>query len=127
MLHLSPSCRYYLYAGNADMRKGFNSLSGMVSSQMQLNVLDGSVFIFMNKKHNQIKLLLWEGDGLLCITSAWRKELMNCLRQQMNHLLLPSVHNNCSLFCRAYRFKKYIFDYDTKELPELFTFSEMIF
>ncbi|HXL57493.1 MAG TPA: IS66 family insertion sequence element accessory protein TnpB [Chitinophagaceae bacterium] len=63
MLHLSPSCRYYLYAGNADMRKGFNSLSGMVSSQMQLNVLDGSVFIFMNKKHNQIKLLLWEGDG----------------------------------------------------------------
>ncbi len=45
------------------MRKGFNSLSGMVSSQMQLNVLDGSVFIFMNKKHNQIKLLLWEGDG----------------------------------------------------------------
>jgi transposase len=63
MLHLSPSCRYYLYAGDTDMRKGFNSLSGMVSSQMQLNVLDGSVFIFINKKHNQIKLLLWEGDG----------------------------------------------------------------
>jgi transposase len=63
MLHLSLSCRYYIYAGNADMRKGFNSLSGMVSSQMQLNVLDGSMFIFMNKKHNQIKLLLWEGDG----------------------------------------------------------------
>ena len=64
MLHLSPSCRYYLYAGNADMRKGFDSLSGIISSQMQLNALDGSVFIFMNKKHNQVKLLLWEGDGL---------------------------------------------------------------
>ncbi len=63
MLHLSPSCRYYLYAGNADMRKGFDSLSGIVSSQMHLNVLDDSVFIFINKKHNQIKLLLWEGDG----------------------------------------------------------------
>ena len=30
---------------------------------MQLNVLSGSVFIFLNKKHNQVKLLLWEGDG----------------------------------------------------------------
>jgi transposase len=63
MLHLSPACNYYLYRGNTDMRKGFDSLSGLVSSQMQLNALSGSVFIFLNKKHNQVKLLLWEGDG----------------------------------------------------------------
>jgi transposase len=63
MLHLSPASNYYLYRGNTDMRKGFDSLSGLVSSQMQLNVLTGSVFIFLNKKHNQVKLLLWEGDG----------------------------------------------------------------
>jgi len=64
MLHLSVSCKYYLCARPTDMRKGFDSLSGLVSAQMQLNALDGSVFIFMNKKHNQVKLLLWEGDGL---------------------------------------------------------------
>jgi transposase len=63
MLHLSSACNYYLYLGNTDMRKGFDSLSGLVSSQMQLNALSGSVFIFLNKKHNQVKLLLWEGDG----------------------------------------------------------------
>lgn len=63
MLHLSPACHYYLYQGNTDMRKGFDSLSGLVSSHMQQNVLSGSVFIFLNKKHNQVKLLLWEGDG----------------------------------------------------------------
>ena len=45
------------------MRKGFDSLSGIVSSQMNSNTLSGSVFIFFNKKHNQVKLLLWEGDG----------------------------------------------------------------
>ena len=45
------------------MRKGFDSLSGIVSSHMQMNALSGSVFIFINKKHNQVKLLLWEGDG----------------------------------------------------------------
>lgn len=63
MLHLSPGCQYYLYRGSTDMRKGFDSLSGLVTSHMQQDVLSGSVFIFLNKKHNQVKLLLWEGDG----------------------------------------------------------------
>jgi transposase len=63
MLHLSPSCSYYLYRGDTDMRKGFDSLSGMVSALMRGNPLSGSVFIFFNKKHNQVKLLLFEGDG----------------------------------------------------------------
>ena len=45
------------------MRKGFDSLSGIVKSQMALNALNGSVFIFMNRRRTHIKLLLWEGDG----------------------------------------------------------------
>lgn len=45
------------------MRKGFDSLSGIVSSQMKGDPLSGSLFIFFNKKHNQVKLLLWEADG----------------------------------------------------------------
>jgi transposase len=63
MLHLSAGCRYYLYSGNTDMRKGFDSLCGIISSQMKENALGGAVFIFFNKKHTQVKLLLWEGDG----------------------------------------------------------------
>jgi transposase len=63
MLHLSAACKYYLYCGDADMRKGFDSLSGMVSEHMKLSALSGAVFIFVNKRRNQLKLLLWEGDG----------------------------------------------------------------
>ena len=64
MLHLSPAIRYYLYATDTDMRKGFDSLAGIVSSQMALDALSGAVFIFINKRRNQVKMLLWEGDGL---------------------------------------------------------------
>lgn len=64
MLHLSPTCQYYLYDGVADMRKGFDSLCGIVSSQMKLDALSGAIFIFINRRRNQVKLLLWEGDGL---------------------------------------------------------------
>src|SRR3954466_4816252 len=63
MLHLSAACKYYLYGGDADMRKGFDSLSGMVCQHMQLSALSGAVFIFVNKRRTQLKLLLWEGDG----------------------------------------------------------------
>src|SRR4051794_35345042 len=64
MLHLSASVTYYFYNQAVDMRKGFDSLSGLVQQGMQLNVLNGGIFIFINKKRNQVKLLLWEGDGL---------------------------------------------------------------
>lgn|SRR4028119_2522264 len=98
MLHISPACNYYLYCGNTDMRKGFDSLSGLVSSHMQLDALSGSVFIFINKKHNQIKLLLWEGDGFSLyykrleegtfeLPEADKKESLSISHQQLQFIL----------------------------------------
>lgn len=45
------------------MRKGFDSLSGIVTSAMQQNACSGDIFIFLNRNRTHIKLLLWEGDG----------------------------------------------------------------
>jgi len=45
------------------MRKSFDGLCGMVTTQMKLSSLSGAVFIFMNRRRSQVKLLLWEGDG----------------------------------------------------------------
>lgn len=63
MLHLSSSVRYYIYRSPTDMRKGFDSLSGIVSSQMECNACSGDIFIFLNRNRTHVKLLLWEGDG----------------------------------------------------------------
>ena len=64
MLHLNSSTAYYWYNGAADMRKGFDALCGIVLQHLHSNVLQGGVYIFANRKRNQIKLLTWEGDGL---------------------------------------------------------------
>jgi transposase len=45
------------------MRRGFDSLCGLVQSAMNLDALSGHVFIFLNRRRNQVKLLVWEGDG----------------------------------------------------------------
>jgi len=64
MLSLQDSRRYFLYHPATDMRKSFDGLSGLVGQQMNLNVLAGDIFIFINKRRNQVKLLCWDKDGL---------------------------------------------------------------
>lgn len=64
MLQLNCHTTYYWYNGVADMRKGFDALCGIVQQHMHSNILQGGVYIFVNRKRNQIKLLAWEGDGL---------------------------------------------------------------
>jgi len=64
MLQINSASLYYWYNGPADMRKGFDALCGIIQEHMHSNVLLGGVYIFVNRKRNQIKLLHWEGDGL---------------------------------------------------------------
>jgi transposase len=47
------------------MRKGFNTLCGVVRSKMGRDPLSGEVFIFMNQQRNTTKLLHWEHGGLV--------------------------------------------------------------
>lgn len=64
MLHISQYQSYYLYREPTDMRKGFDKLCGIIQDAMSKNFLTGGVYIFLNKRRNQIKLIQWEGDGL---------------------------------------------------------------
>jgi transposase len=48
------------------MRKSFDGLGGLVKQEMKLPLVSGDVFIFINKRRNQIKLLAWDKDGF-CI------------------------------------------------------------
>lgn len=63
MLHLETSVKYYLYANVADMRKSFNGLSGIVANHMQFSPIDTHIFVFINRRRDQLKLLKWDGDG----------------------------------------------------------------
>lgn len=45
------------------MRKNFDGLSGIVRSEFSQNPISGDVFIFINRRRSQVKLLHWQGDG----------------------------------------------------------------
>jgi transposase len=58
MFHLDEKMRYYFYPSPADMRKGFYTLSGLVTNHMKRTVQQGEVFIFINRRCDCMKTLL---------------------------------------------------------------------
>jgi transposase len=71
MFGLTAATRIYLYRGACNMRKSFDGLCGIIRSDLGADPLSGSLFVFVNRRHNKVKLLYWDRDGL----ALWYKRL----------------------------------------------------
>ena len=69
----SDRYRYFIYRGDCDMRKGYDSLSGLVRHEWKKDPLSGDVFIFLSKRRNKIKLLHWQKDGFIIYSKRLEK------------------------------------------------------
>ena len=59
--------RIFLARAVTDMRRSFDTLAGMVSSQLGQYPLSGDAFVFVGRKRTTLKVLLWsEGGFWLC-------------------------------------------------------------
>jgi transposase len=63
MLSLPTQTRIYLCVAPTDLRKSFDGLSGLVQSVFQRDVLDGHLFLFLNRRRDRLKALFWDHDG----------------------------------------------------------------
>lgn len=63
MLSIGPTVSIFLYTEPTDMRKGFDGLSGIVRSELAADPLDGSLFLFINRRRDRLKILHWDGSG----------------------------------------------------------------
>jgi len=63
MLNLTSIDKICVYLPPTDMRKGFNGLSGIVRSELQSDPTDGSLFVFLNRRRDRMKLLHFDGGG----------------------------------------------------------------
>jgi transposase len=71
MLALTSAHRYLLRKAPTDMRKGFDSLCGLVRNELGRDPLSGEVFVFIGPRRDRIKLLLYESGGFV----LWYKRL----------------------------------------------------
>ena len=71
MINWLESIPVYLHIEPVDFRKAINGLSLIVSDSMGLSPFDQAIFVFCNKRRNQIKVLYWDQTGFV----MWQKRL----------------------------------------------------
>jgi transposase len=67
ILHLSEHRQYFIYRKETDMRKGFDSLCGIIQNELGQRIMSGDAFIFINRLRTHLKLLVWEHDGFTIV------------------------------------------------------------
>jgi transposase len=63
--------RVWLYTRPADMRKSYDGLSALVRNVLQEDPTSGHLFVFLNRKRTQMKVLYFDRSGY-CL---WSKRL----------------------------------------------------
>lgn len=67
MLLLPRAVRVYVAAEPASLRKSFDGLSNDVRQILLRDPLSGHVFVFLNRRRNQVKLLVWTRGGFTIV------------------------------------------------------------
>jgi len=71
MLRFDGSVRIWLCTEPTDMRKSFNGLSALVKHQMKADPLNGHLYVFINRRKTQMKILYFDVSGY----AIWCKRL----------------------------------------------------
>lgn len=79
-----------------DFRKGHDGLAAILSSVLCKDPFTGTVFVFLSRRADRLKLLYWDGNGLVplgtllrnalpgsgWLTSGWRRQPSPGLRSK---------------------------------------------
>ena len=68
MIGLPANTRVWIVAGHTDMRKGFDGLAALVQTALAANPFCGHVFVFRGRRGDIIKVLWFDGQGLLLLS-----------------------------------------------------------
>jgi transposase len=67
MLAFPAAIKIYVAVEPVDMRKSFNGLWAATVEQLREDPKSGAVFAFINKERTRLKLLYWDGTGVLIL------------------------------------------------------------
>jgi transposase len=73
MWAISPTTRIFLAAGVTDMRMGYNGLSALVENSLGQQPTSGHLYAFCNRRRNRLKVLYWDGSGLIVCSKRLEK------------------------------------------------------
>ena len=63
MLSFPSNVRIYVATEPTDLRRSYDGLSAMVDGTFGKQAMSGDLFLFMNRRANQVRILFWDRDG----------------------------------------------------------------
>ena len=105
MLSFSSKQRYFLYRGATDMRKSFNGLSGLVRQYFTHPLMSGDVFIFINRRQDRIKLLMWDVSGFAIYYKRLERGTFELPQTQASQLSLELAWSDLVLLLEGIEIK----------------------
>lgn len=63
--------KIYVHNGPVNLHRSFEGLSSLVEKSFSGQLLSGSLFVFVNRQKNKLKVLYWDTDGF----AIWYKRL----------------------------------------------------
>ena len=68
MIAFRSDLKIWIAAQPTDFRKSIHTLSALVSEALKANPYGGDVFVFRSKRSDRVKLLAWDGSGMVLVT-----------------------------------------------------------
>jgi transposase len=73
VLTLPSSVRIYVAAEAVDLRRGFDGLAAATRALIGADPMSGHVFVFLNRRRNRVKLLVWDRTGYVLLYKRLEK------------------------------------------------------
>ena len=80
MLIVPTQLQVFARLAPTDMRKSFSGLMGLVETDLERRVEDGSLFLFFNRKRDRLKVLFFTGDGAIILYKRLERGTFEPLR-----------------------------------------------
>jgi transposase len=97
VLSVPAKVRIFLCVRAIDMRKGFDGLHGVVQEVLRQDPLSGDLFVFLNRRRDRVKLLIWEGDGMLIVYKRLERGTFSLPASSDDSVALSSAQLNLLL------------------------------
>jgi transposase len=77
MIAASAGVKVMVATKPVDFRKGGDGLAALVREQLRHDPFSGTIFVFRSKRADRLKILAWDGSGLILL---WKRLEKNAFR-----------------------------------------------
>lgn len=90
---ISPADNYRIYLASkpVDFRKGMDGLAAYVAHSFDLYPFCGAIFVFRSRRADRLKLLVWDGTGLVLATKRMNSERFTWPKPQADPVTLTKI------------------------------------